>query len=170
MRSLVKAIENSERIKALNTYKLIKNETFFGYGIAFHTENIPISESYHKLVYPLIGIEIDSPAFNIEMKNGQRIVAVNGEFVNNKLKSLEDVVQAIEDSYYSRNFTKITVLEPNEWNELIENPILAAALADSKYSNDELSCKFFKIKYPFLILYKLLRDLLSSNFRFIYIF
>jgi hypothetical protein len=129
MASLVTAMENPQLNENLRTYSLYKSEQFFGYGIAFHTEDIAISEPYHKLVYPLIEIESQSPADEAGMRNGQRVVAVNGEFVNRDFKTLEDVVQAIEDSYYSRNFTEITVLEPHFWDEFMENPSLAAQLA-----------------------------------------
>lgn len=131
MASLVTAMDNPQLNENLRTYSLYKSEQFFGFGIAFHTEDIAISESYHKLVYPLIEIEPQSPADDAGMRNGQRVVAVNGEFVNKDFKTLEDVVQAIEDSYYSRNFTEITVLEPQHWDEFLENPSLAAQLASS---------------------------------------
>ena len=141
MNSLVTAMENPQLNESLRTFSLYKSEHFFGYGIAFHTEDIAISEPYHKLVYPLIEIENQSPADDAGMKNGQRVVAVNGEFVNKEFKTLEDVVQAIEDSYYSRNFTEITVLEPNFWDEFMENPGVAAELANFKpiKSSAELS-------------------------------
>ena len=99
MSSLVVAMDNPQLNEHLRTYSLYKSEQFFGYGIAFHTEDIAISEPYHKLVYPLIEIEPQSPAEEAGMRNGQRVVAVNGEFVNKEFKTLEDVVQAIEDSY-----------------------------------------------------------------------
>lgn len=63
------------------------------------------------------------------MRNGQRVVAVNGSFVNREFKVLEDVVEAIEDSYYSRNFTDITVIDPELWHEFMDNPSYAANLA-----------------------------------------
>lgn len=129
MSSLVVAMDNPQLNEQLRTYSLYKSEQFFGYGIAFHTEDIAISEAYHKLVYPLIEIEPQSPAEEAGMRNGQRVVAVNGEFVNKHFKTLEDVVQAIEDSYYSRNFTEITVLEPQFWEEFMESPEVAAQLA-----------------------------------------
>ncbi|CAM6001852.1 unnamed protein product [Sphagnum balticum] len=86
-------------------------DNYFGYGIAFHTENIPPTNESHKLVYPYIEVEANSPAEDAGMSNGQRVVAVNGAFVNNDLKTLDEVVQCIEDSYYTRNFTDITVMD-----------------------------------------------------------
>lgn len=129
MEYLIIAMNNPELSDKLRTYSLYKSPSFFGYGIAFHTESIQPSLPSHKLVYPLIEIEPDSPAEEAGMKNGQRVVAVNGEFVNRDFATLEDVVQGIEDSYYSRNFTDITVLDPLLWNDLMENPLLAAKLA-----------------------------------------
>jgi len=83
----------------------------------------------HKLVYPLVEIEANSPAEEAGMRNGQRVVAVNGGFVNKDFKILEDVVAAIEDSYYTRNFTDITVIDPELWHDCMENPSYAAELA-----------------------------------------
>jgi membrane-associated protease RseP (regulator of RpoE activity) len=129
MKALVIAVENSELNSKLRTYSLYKNPQVFGYGIAFHTEPIQPSEPSHRLVYPKIEIEQGSSAEDAGMRFGQRVVAVNGEFINKELKTLEDVVQAIEDSYYSRNFTDITVIEPELWEEFMENLKLAQLLA-----------------------------------------
>ena len=106
-----------------------EEEDFFGYGIAFHTEDISISKPEHKLVYPLIEIEENSPAAKSGMKMYQRVVAVNGEYVNKGFRSLEDVVQSIEDSYYTRDFTEISVIDSHLWETLMENPKIAAELA-----------------------------------------
>ena len=132
MELLVLAMDNPELNDKLRTYSLYKSPHFFGYGIAFHTERIQPSLASHKLVYPLIEIESQSPAEEAGMRNGQRVVAVNGAYVNADFKSLEDVVQAIEDSYYSRNFTDITVLDPALWAEFMQSPESAARLADYK--------------------------------------
>jgi hypothetical protein len=130
MHNLVKAVHVPSLNEQLRTYSLYKSEHFFGYGIAFHTESIQPTLVEHKLVYPLIEIEPNSPASDSGMKYGQRVVAVNGQFVNEAhFRTLEDVVQAIEDSYYSRNFTDITVLDEKLWTEFMENPHLAAQLA-----------------------------------------
>ena len=130
MESLVTAMNtNEELLGRLKTYDVYKRDNFFGYGIAFHTESTPPSKPSHKLVYPFIEVEPDTPAEEAGLKYGQRVVAVNGAFVNRELKSLDDVVQAIEDSYYSRSFTTITVLDPVMWQDFMSNPNLAADLA-----------------------------------------
>jgi hypothetical protein len=127
----------------LRTFSLHKSQHFFGYGIAFHTEDISISKPSHKLVYPLIEIEQHSPAEEAGMQNFQRVVAVNGEFVNKEFKTLEDVVQSIEESYYNRNFTEITVIDSNLWNNLMENPKLAAELSKAQLKSPSSSSKAF---------------------------
>ena len=50
-------------------------------------------------------------------------MTVNGKFVNEEnLRTMGDVAQAIEDSYYSRNFMDITVLGVEQfWIEFMEN-------------------------------------------------
>lgn len=132
MGNLVMALNNPDLNQQMHTYNLYKSQHFFGYGIAFHTEDISISKPEHKLVYPLIEIEANSPADEARMKNYQRVVAVNGEFVNKDFRTLEDVVQSIEDSYYTRDFTEITVIDPQLWEAFMENPDLAAKLANYK--------------------------------------
>ena len=132
MRSLITAMNNPELKDKLRTYSLYKSKDFFGFGIAFHTESIHPTKSKHKLVYPLIEVDDKSPADTAGMLNGQRLVAVNGEFVNKDLDRLGDVIKSIEDSYYSRNFTEITVLDPMIWDEFMENPQLAEKLANYK--------------------------------------
>lgn len=126
-------MDNPKLEDKLRTYSLYKSQHYFGYGIAFHTESIPATLPSHKLVYPLVEIEPSSPADESGMRNGQRVVAVNGGFVNKEFRTLEDVVQAIEDSYYTRNFTDITVIDPELWHDCMENPNLAAELA--RYGN-----------------------------------
>ncbi len=132
MAHLVHALDNPEMNKEIHTYNLYKDQDFFGYGIAFHTEDISISKPEHKLVYPLIEIEDNSPAAKSGMKNYQRVVAVNGDYVNKEFRSLEDVVQSIEDSYYTRDFTEISVIDSQLWETLMENPDVAARLAKFK--------------------------------------
>ena len=126
---LIDAMDNPKLEDKLRTYSLRKSQHYFGYGIAFHTESIPATLPSHKLVYPLVEIEANSPADEAAMQNGQRVVAVNGAFVNKEFRTLEDVVQAIEDSYYTRNFTEITVIDPDLWHECMQNPSYAAELA-----------------------------------------
>jgi len=135
MGHLVNAIENPEFNKQVHTYNLYKEQDFFGYGIGFHSEDISTSKPEHRLVYPLIEIEDNSPAAKAGMKNYQRVVAVNGEFVNKDFKTLVDVVNSIEDSYYSREFTEISVIDSQLWETLMENPEIAVKLANYKLSS-----------------------------------
>ncbi len=53
-------------------------------------------------------------------------MAVNGTFVNEEnLRTMGDVTQAIEDSYYSRKSMNIKVLGVEQfWIEFMENPHL----------------------------------------------
>lgn len=118
-------MENPKLREKLRTYSVYNSQQYFGYGIAFHTEHIPATLPTHKLVYPLVEIESGSPSDEAGMRNGQRVVGVNGKFVNKEIMTLEDVVQDIEDSYYSRSFTEITVIQPEFWSECMENPRVA---------------------------------------------
>ena len=130
MSYLVQAMERNQLFRdQLRTYTLPKSPTYYGYGIAFHTEAIQPSAHEHKLVYPFIEIEPASPAADVGMNNGQRVVAVNGEFVNKSFLTIEDIVAAIEDSYNNREYTDLTVLDPELWLQCMEDPRVAAELA-----------------------------------------
>ena len=61
-------------------------------------------------------------------------MTVNGKFVNEEnLRTMGDVAQAIEDSYYSRNSMDITVLVEQFWIEFMENPHLGPPSINSNY-------------------------------------
>lgn len=124
-------IEKPKIREYVRTYSLRKKEDFFGYGLAFHTEKIIPTLPEHKLVFPLVEAEPDSPADEVGIKYGQRMIAVNNQFMNADLESLEDAVAVIDDSYYSRETTDITVIEPEFWQECMKNPNLAAAIAEA---------------------------------------
>ena len=128
MNILTIAMKNTDLIEELRTFSLYKKDQFRGYGIAFHTESINPSKPNHKLVYPLIEIESNSPADDAGMMNGQRVVAINGKFVNIQLFCLDDVIESIENSYFHRKFTDITVLDANEWSDLMENSQLSTTV------------------------------------------
>jgi hypothetical protein len=146
MSFLVQAIERNPQLRAqLKTYSLPKSPTYYGYGIAFHTEAIQPTLPEHKLVYPFIEIEAASPSADVGMIDGQRVVAVNGDFVNKTFLTIEDIVAAIEDSYNNREFTNLTVLDPELWLQCMETPSFAAELAgyrDQPVQDRQLFGKF----------------------------
>lgn len=130
MSYLIEAMEkNHDFRESLATYRLVKSQNYYGYGIAFHTEAIQPSMDKHRLVYPFVEIEPGTPADLAQMKTGQRVVAVNGLFVNDRFQTIEDIVAAIEDSYNNQDYTDLTVIEPELWVQCYENPLEAAELA-----------------------------------------
>ena len=62
-------------------------------------------------------------------------MSVNGTFVNEEnLRTMGDVAQAIEDSYYSRYSMDITVLGVEQfWIEFMENSHLGPPSINSNY-------------------------------------
>lgn len=123
MKRLVDEVKDLVKSKQLRTYSLYKSPIWYGYGIVIHSELIPFIMPEQKLVYPYITVDKGSPSFKAGMRNNQRIVAVDGEFVNeNNLKCIEDVMLAIEDSHIFKDKTDITIIEPELWNELMTNP------------------------------------------------
>ena len=146
MNSLVDAINTNPELRSqLRTVDLYKSESYFGYGIAFHTEAIPPTKPSHKLVYPYIEVEPYSPAEEAGLENGHRVVAVNGKYVNRDLATLEDIVECIEESYYSQSKTTVTVLDKNSWNEFMINPKLAADLIRTQTSPRRTIVLLFKL-------------------------
>lgn len=116
--------------KYLTTYSLKKTDDFDGFGLIFLTEKITPSQPEHKLVFAHLNVDPSSPAELAGIKLGQRLVAVNSLFLNKDLKTLEEAVAAIETSYLTKETTKITVIEPEFWIECLNNPNLAAAIAE----------------------------------------
>ena len=62
-------------------------------------------------------------------------MSVNGKFVNEEnLRTMGDVTQAIDDSYYSRNSMDIRVLGVEQfWIDFMENPHLGPPSISSNY-------------------------------------
>ena len=133
MEHLIVAMENPELSQNLKKYNLYKSEHFFGYGILFYAEDT-LHQTTHRLVYPRMGIESRSPAEEMGMSDDQRLVAVNGKFVNKELKCLGDVIRTIEESYFREEHTvlEITALDQIYWKEFMKNPQLVVDLANFK--------------------------------------
>lgn len=123
MNELVSCIKHPKMQTNLETRRLYNRESFFGYGMSFHQEPISPSLPHHKLVYPRIEIEPDSPSVDAGLVTDQRVVAVNNKFVNEQFHTLDDVAQEIEESYYSKNYTDITVMKADLWSKLFNNQI-----------------------------------------------
>jgi hypothetical protein len=66
-------------------------------------------------------------------------VAVNGTLVNEEnLRTMGDVMQAIEDSYYSRNSMDIKVLGVEQlWIEFIGNPHFGPPSINGNYQQQQ---------------------------------
>ncbi len=66
-------------------------------------------------------------------------MSVNGTFVHEEnLRTMGDVAQAIEDSYYSRYSMDITVLGVEQlWIEFMENPHLGPPSISSNYQQQQ---------------------------------
>ena len=119
---------NSEFHAKLQTVEIYKQEPYVGFGISIHTEPTAPCQANHKLVYPLVEIEEGSPAHTAGLEYGHRIVAVDGAFVNRDLRTLSDIGEAIDDSYYQNELTRLTVMDPEMWQEFLDDPKKAAAL------------------------------------------
>ena len=126
MSHLMNAIDNPDLPS--KQLKINKQMGFVGFGIAFHTEELTPFEPEHKLVFPLIEVEPDSPADACGLSNGQRVIAVNDLFINKDLKTLDEVLNVVDDSFYTREYTEVKIIESALWDQCMENPQLAEDL------------------------------------------
>jgi hypothetical protein len=120
MSCLEEAIEMNPSL--LRTYSLHKFPNYIGYGLSIIMEDIQPTQVTHRLVFPFLEIEPGSPAHRAGMRNGQRLVAVNGLFVNKNLASVENIVRVIDDCFFSdRGCIDLAVLDLKVWLEWMEN-------------------------------------------------
>ena len=77
-----KPSEYANSIKSkLKSYHIDRNPEYFGFGIILHTDKEKEQDG-ETLSYPCLEIEKNSPADVSGLKNGQRLIAVNNEFIN----------------------------------------------------------------------------------------
>jgi hypothetical protein len=135
MSRLVAAFEQGNS-SYLHTYKLHKSTGYMGYGLSIYTEDVQPSLPEHYLVYPFLEVKTGSPATRAGMRNGQRLVAVDGLFVNKDLTSVNDIVRVIEDGYLTRECSQLTVISLDLWLQCMEKPGLASELTFSNGLDD----------------------------------
>ena len=122
MKLLLSAIDaNSELRSRLKVHSVQKQEPFIGFGMSLVDEHTRPYLPTHKLVYPAIEVEDGSPAALAGMQSGQRIVAINGSFINRELPTIDSVAEAIDQSYYKNSVTVFTVIDPVFWADLMMN-------------------------------------------------
>jgi hypothetical protein len=113
-----KPSEDSNSIKSkLKSYHIDRNPEYFGFGIILHTDKEKEQDG-ETLSYPCLEIEKNSPADVAGLKNGQRLIAVNNEFINREFKSINSLAQAIDDCYYQRGSTDFLVLDEEVWESI----------------------------------------------------
>ena len=125
MDHLMNAIDNPKL--PLKKFKIKKNLGFVYFGISFHAEELKPFESEHKLVFPLIKVEPNSPAKACGLMSKQRVVWVNDLCINNELGTLVEVLNAVEDSNLTNEYTEFKIIESELWDQYMENPKLAEA-------------------------------------------
>jgi hypothetical protein len=110
-------------------YRVDRNPEYFGFGIILHTDRESKQPSgsgqMSKMFYPSLEIVPDSPADVSALKNGQRLVAVNGKYINKDFNTIDELAKAIDDSYYQKGSIDFTVVGPDEWNRIKnDQPVL----------------------------------------------
>ena len=129
---------NDNYIKSkLKTYIVRKNPNYFGYGIILHAETVDENEIY----FPFIEIEDYSPAMTAGLQNKQRLIAVDNQYINTDLKTVESLASLIDECFYTKDRAEVIVLESEDWDLISENNDLMLSLyeilANSSNNNDQ---------------------------------
>jgi len=128
MRRLIKS--NFTAIESYTkTCLLYKNESFSGYGISLLDEGVPpevfqAEHDYH-LALPCIDIKANSPADKAGIKSGQRILAIDNQFIGKHFDTFEDAALYLEGEHFRhREYTVISVIDADVWEIFMDNPDL----------------------------------------------
>ena len=129
MEKLLNAFESNKNLinKLTRTYNVYKSEYFTDFGINIQNQKT-MSPSTSILVFPSINVDSRSPAKKAGMQNNQRIVAINGKYVNKELNCLNDVCEALERSNNSKESIELIVISSQLWESFIENPKILNSL------------------------------------------
>jgi len=95
MQFLATKLGNSLLKSNLKYFTVFISQHNSGLGITLYSEDVQIHSPAYKLVYPIVKINQYSAADYAGLKNGMRIIAVNNELINEQLKSLKEVFEAI---------------------------------------------------------------------------
>jgi hypothetical protein len=118
------AINDNNMKSKLKTYIVRKSPNFFGFGIILHAGTVDENEVY----FPFIEIEDNSPAMTAGLQNKQRLIAVDNQYINTDLKTVEDLASLIDECFYTKDTAKVIVLEPEDWDLISENNDLMISL------------------------------------------
>jgi hypothetical protein len=123
----------------LRKYHVEKNDNYFGFGIILHTErddDDDDDESY-QVYYPILEIENSSPALTAGLTTDQRLIAVDGKYINTDLKTIENLAQCIDECYYMKGYADLLVIEPEDWEKIKDNNDLLVSLCEPKENSNK---------------------------------
>ena len=111
----------------LKVYRIEKTKSFFGFGIILHTEKSENDEE-NETFFPLVEIEKGSPAQMAGLKSNQRIIAVDGYYINSDLKTVEELAQLIDRCYYENLSSEVVLIDSEIWDRIKDNDELMLSL------------------------------------------
>ena len=123
-------IENSYIDIYLNEFEIIR-ELDSPIGVKIMEDNDEMIIKQNLIQFPKIQVTRDSPAEKAGLRNDQRLIAVNGKFVNKGLNKISHIIEAIYNDYFKGPSLKIIVIEPENWNHILKN----SSLIESKVAN-----------------------------------
>lgn len=142
MKQFLQAFETNKDIsKITRTYNVYRSEYFQDLGINIQEQETILKRPSDLLVYPTIKIDDRSPAAKAGMQNNQRIVAVDGKYLNKELGTLHDVYETLNESYLSKDCIEIIVISSQLWESFIENPKILAAMSNRDLSIQKGRCQ-----------------------------
>jgi len=110
----------------LKTYIVEKSPNYFGFGIILHTEKDDDDEN--EVYFPLVEIEKNSPAETAGLQNNQRLIAVDNQYINTDLKTVEELAELIDDCFYTKESAEVIVLDPEVWDLIKDDNDLMISL------------------------------------------
>lgn len=126
MKALVPEMNKNERLRnTLTRIELNRSADYEGYGFELV---IGKRSQLNPLVYPTFDVKPDSPAERAGLANGQRLIAVNRKFINDKLNRVDELIDEFESSYYREKRTSLLVLEQEHWTSFMQKPYSVPAL------------------------------------------
>ena len=100
----------------------------------------------------------NSPADKAGLKNGQRLVAVNGFYVNKETDKVKGILEKISEAYSKGNYVKVLLFDSENWFKLKNNsnmnnrnsmgPGEAYYIVESRITMSSSKLRFFPIDEP----------------------
>ena len=135
-------IKDGNLKRILKQYTIKKDPTYIGFGIILQTEKDDDYDSTeYEPFFPSIEIEEFSPAFAAGLENDQRLIAINNQYINTNLKTIEELASLIDACFYTNRNIEIVVIDPEDWDKIKDdnNILISLNILENKEIVTELN-------------------------------